>query len=333
MFLQSFRSVAWVRRLLAAVICIIAVTGAMIASSSVAQSTHVVGSRAVGGNAFMVDVYSSSMGRNIPLWIKKAGPGAPNLYLLNGVDGGDNGQGWPWRTDVNRFFAGKHVNVISPIGGHHSYYTDWNVDDPAMGRQKWQTFLTRELPPVLNNYLGSSGRNAIAGVSMSANSVLDLAIHAPGLYKSVGSYSGCARTSDPFAQAYVFSQVGGGGGNAINMWGSPGGPQWIDHDPTVQAGRLRGMNLFISAGTGAPGVHEGIEANNGDIAAAADRVLMGGALETVVNQCTTMLAQRMGALGIPAHFEFRPQGTHSWPWWEDDLKKHWPAMGRAIGAH
>lgn len=322
------------RRLFSAVLCILAATGALIASGSVAQGSHVVGERALGGRTFMVDVYSSSMHRTIPLWVSKGGPGAPNLYLLNGVDGGVNGQGWPWRTDVKRFFANKHVNVISPLGGHHSYYTDWNVDDPAMGRQKWQTFLTRELPPVLNQYLGSNGRNAIAGVSMSANSALDLAIHAPGLYQSVGSYSGCSRTSDSFGQAYVTSQVAGGGGSATNMWGPTGSAQWIDHDPTVQAGRLRGMDLYIYSGTGQPGPHENLNdpTLHGDIGATLDRTVVGGMMETVIRQCTTQLAQRMNALHVPARFVWGPVGTHSWPYWQDALHNHWPAMSRAIGA-
>lgn len=82
-----------------------------------------------------------------------------------------------------------------PIGGKSSYYTDWIADDPALGRNKWQTYLTQELPPLMNRELNSNGLNAIGGLSMSGGAAIDLAIQAPGLYKAVGSYSGCPATS------------------------------------------------------------------------------------------------------------------------------------------
>ncbi len=53
---------------------------------------------------------------------------------------------WYNNTDVTNFFADKHVNVVLPVGGKYSMYTDWDADDPVLGRNKWQTFLTRELP-------------------------------------------------------------------------------------------------------------------------------------------------------------------------------------------
>ena len=44
----------------------------------------------------------------------------------------------------------KHVNVVMPVGGKFSMYTDWNADDPVLGRNKWQTYLTKELPAAVN---------------------------------------------------------------------------------------------------------------------------------------------------------------------------------------
>ncbi|GAA3184792.1 hypothetical protein GCM10020255_080840 [Rhodococcus baikonurensis] len=66
----------------------------------------------------------------------------PTLYLLNGAGGGEDSATWEGRTDVLDFFADKNVNVVTPLEGAFSYYTDWQKDDPVLGRNKWQTFLT-----------------------------------------------------------------------------------------------------------------------------------------------------------------------------------------------
>lgn len=284
-----------------------------------------------------LNVYSPAMNRFVPVRVLRPADTSaprPTLYLLDGVGGGETGSGWMDRTDVAAFFAGKNVNVVLPLAGRASYYTDWEHDDPILGRNKWTTFLTRELPPVINATLGTSGRNAIAGLSMSALSVLNLAIHAPGLYQAVGSYSGCARTSDPVAQAFVTSMVVSYGGNPFNMWGPPSDPEWAANDPTLHADRLRGTQVYVSAGTGAPGPHESLGDRDiaGNPIAFADRVVVGGGFETVVNDCTHRLAGALGAAGVPARIDFRPTGTHAWGYWQDALHESWPMMAAAIGA-
>jgi diacylglycerol O-acyltransferase / trehalose O-mycolyltransferase len=84
-------------------------------------------------------------------------------------------------TDIPGFFGDKDITVVSPIGGRSSFYTDWIADEPALGRNKWQTYLTRTLPPLMNQELNSNRLNAIGGLSMSGGSVIDLAIPALGV--------------------------------------------------------------------------------------------------------------------------------------------------------
>ncbi|WP_424809711.1 alpha/beta hydrolase [Rhodococcus sp. 27YEA15] len=277
-----------------------------------------------------IDVYSPSMDR----WISNdvispaGGRPAPTFYLLTGVGGGEDGISWFNNTGVREFFADKHVNVVMPVGGKFSMYTDWNADDPVLGRNKWQTYLTKELPAAVDARYGTTGVNALGGVSMAGGPVLDLAAQAPGLYRAVGSYSGCPRTSDPLGQAAVRAMVEvRGGGNTANMWGPPGGPQWVDHDPLVNAERLRGTTLFISTGNGVPGPVDRI-----DSPAMIPGVVPGAALEAVTNLCTAALRDRFHQLGIPATFSFRPEGTHSWGLFEADLRASWPLIASAVGA-
>ncbi|MCX5043478.1 esterase family protein [Aldersonia sp. NBC_00410] len=315
----------------------VAVTGTIVVSPTVAHAapwSSITGVRHLGGQQYALSVYSAAMNHEIPLWVSRAADTSsahPVLYLLNGVDGGADGAAWTGRTDVANFFAGKNVDVVVPLTGRASFYTDWENDDPILGRNQWATFLTRELPPLLNAQFHTTGRTGVVGVSMSAGSALDLAIHAPGVFQAVGAFSGCTRTSDPAGQAYVYSQVATFGGNATNMWGLPGDPAWAEHDPTLHADRLRGTAVYLAAGTGQPGPYESLAAPDG-AGAALNRAVIGGPMEAVVRQCTQVLVDSVRAAGVPATFALSPVGTHAWPYWQDDLHAAWPTLGAAIGA-
>ncbi len=117
-------------------------------------------------------VYSAAMEKVILLEVIRPADTSvprPTLYLLNGAGGGEDSATWQARTDVVSFFADKNVNVVTPVGGAYSYYTDWEKPDPVLGVNKWTTFLTEELPPIVDAALGANGENAIAGLSMSAH--------------------------------------------------------------------------------------------------------------------------------------------------------------------
>lgn len=283
-----------------------------------------------------VFVYSASMDRVVQLQVLRPADttsARPTLYMLNGAGGGEDGANWLKQTDMAQFFADKNVNVVIPVGGYLSYYTDWERDDPALGRNKWQTFLTRELPPVLDGALGANGTNAIGGLSMSAGSVLDLAIQAPGLYRGVASYSGCAQTSDPAARNFIRMLIGiRGKGNTDNMWGPDGDPRWVEHDPYVNAEKLRGLELFVSNATGLPGPYEVPSAVRPvGSPPLPDQILLGGAIEALANGCAERLQERLSALDIPAVFDVGHPGTHSWLYWQDALRASWPTLERALG--
>ncbi|KXX56517.1 alpha/beta hydrolase [Rhodococcus sp. LB1] len=284
-----------------------------------------------------VHVYSPSMDRVVPVAVQTPADTSvprPTLYLLNGAGGGEDEATWQHQADVESFFADKNVNVVTPLAGAFSYYTDWQRDDPELGRNKWTTFLTQELPPIIDAEFGTSGVNAIAGISMAGTSVLSLAIAAPSLYRGIGAYSGCAETSTDAGQFYVRTVVESrGGADSENMWGPLGGPGWVANDPLVNAEKLRGTAMFISSSTGLPGEHDTLTARSvdGDPSVLANQVIVGGIIEAAVDSCTHRLASRFDELGIDATFDFRPSGTHSWGYWEDDLHESWPMLATAMG--
>ena len=283
-----------------------------------------------------VIVYSASMRKMIPVNVlrpKDASKPRPTLYLLNGAGGGEDSATWAAKTSYVKFFADKNVNVVTPIGGAFSYYTDWQRDDPVLGRNKWTTFLTKELPPIINDAFDTTRVNAIAGISMAGTSVLNLAISAPRLYRSVAAFSGCARTSDPVGQEYIRLVVQHrGSGNMVNMWGPLNGPGWRANDPYLNAEKLRGINVYMTAGSGAPGAHERLDDKNieGDPLTLANQAVLGGGIEVAIDICTRQMVDRMHQLKIPVQVNFRPTGTHSWGYWEDDLHQTWPKLARDL---
>ncbi|MCM6779046.1 esterase family protein [Nocardia sp. CDC159] len=282
---------------------------------------RVVAAEPIGDSAERIDVYSPAMDKVISSRVIRAAGGgpAPTLYLLTGIGGGADGISWWDDTDVREFFADKHVNVVMPIGGAYSMYTDWIADDPVLGRNRWQTFFTRELPAVLDERLNATGRNAIAGVSMSAASAIDLAIQAPDRYSAVAAYSGCPWTSNPTGVAMITAQVVRGGGNPLNMWGVPGSETWRAHDAFAHAGALAGKTVYLSAASGVPG--------------ATDRGgLVFPPVEALANSCTTSFATRLSQLRIPATHVVRPEGAHTWGLFQTDLHESWPQLAQAIGA-
>lgn len=322
------------------------IAGGGVASAAPTGVAHVVTDQAAVDQRHDITVYSPSMQRDIPLQVlvpkaevKGAGK-APVLYLLNGAGGGEDSATWTKQSDAAAFFADKDVYVVTPMEGAFSYYTDWQQPDPGLaenlgnnGINMWETFLTKELPPVIDAYYDTSGKNALAAISMTGSSVLDLAIQAPDLYSSIGAYSGCAMTSDPLGSSFVNLVTALGGADSTNMWGPVGGPEWVEHDPYVNAHKLPRIPMFISSGSGLPGEHDNLSnpALNNNLGTLANQIIVGGGIEAVTGGCTQMLRQRTDSLGMSnIHYDLPATGSHSWNYWQDDLHQSWPMLAASL---
>ncbi|MGW5310611.1 alpha/beta hydrolase [Nocardia thailandica] len=305
---------------------------ALAAPAAAAPGAHLSGIDLISERVADIAVYSAAMDTTVRARVLRAAdPAAPApvLYLLNGANGGTGGS-WYDETDVARFFAGKQVTVVIPVGGAGSYFTDWQASDPVLGRPLWTTFLTRELPPIVDAAFAGTGANAVAGISMAGTSVFQLAESAPGLYRAIGSYSGCVGTSTPQEQAFVAAVVARYGGNATNMWGPPGGPAWIANDPARRADRLRGTSIYVSTGTGLPGEFDTLAGTGGDAIQLTWQLLFGSPLEILAHGCALRLRTQLADLDIPATFDLRPTGTHSWGYWQQDPHTSWPQFEQAL---
>lgn len=280
-----------------------------------------------------VSVFSPAMNKVVVNDVYRSpAPGAPTFYLLPGIDGGDNldpGSGaapgtksWFGMTDIQGFFADKNVNVVSPLGGQFSWYTDW-VNDAS---KQYQTYMTKELPPVIDAAYQANGVNAVGGLSSTGGTAIDYAVQAPGVYRAVGSYSGFPAVSDPPAPQQVALTLAGGGSSAENMWGPLGGPGWVAHDPAKNVERLRGVAVYAAASDGGQGDVDRLPADFG-------ANITGGFIEGVVADSTKRFADAAAAADVPVNYVVRPQGSHTWGLFESEMQESWnttigPALGR-----
>lgn len=288
------------------------------------------------GRVKEVWAHSPSMNRDIPLLVITPADNSvprPILYILNGGDGGEGRANWVAQTDIINFYLDKNVNVVIPMSGKFSYYTDWVGENASLGgKQMWETFMTKELPEPLEKALGANERRAIAGMSMSATTTLLYAEHHPGFYDAIGSYSGCAQTNDGLGEFGAMLTLNRGNATLEQMWGPKGSPNRIYNDALINANKLSGP-MYISNSSGLAG-HWDLYASprtGGDSSNVATQVINGGVIEGVTNVCTHDLKAKLDAAGIPATWNFRPMGTHSWGYWEDDLRDSWAVFAPALG--
>lgn len=251
----------------------------------------------------------------------------PTVYMLDGRATEPNSSNWIDKAGAVDFYEDKDVNAVFTVGGPASFYTDWQQPDPMLGTNMWETFLTRELPPLINAKFNGNGVNAVMGISMGAEAAMMLATRRPALYSAVAAHSGCFSMGTDVGQAQARATVASYQGEPDNMFGRPDDPEWLAHDVMLHAEALRGKAIYLSVGSGLPGQYD-VPDSNPDYASA---ISVGGPLEAATNVCTQRLAARLIELNIPVTTHFRLTGTHAWPYWTEELTRSWPTVAGALG--
>ena len=291
--------------------------------------SEIKGENVTGAQSLRLTVASPALRREVGVEIllpQDASVPRPALYMLEGVDAGEDTSGWMTIGGAPAFFADKNVNVVMINGGVAGLYTDWDNVDSKVGLHKWETFITQELPPLINTRFHTNGINAIAGNSMGAQGAMMLAHRYPEMYRGVAVFSGCYSTMDLWGRASTQATVTSRGGDLDNVWGEPGGPEWKAHDSLLNAENLRGKEIYISTANGLPGFAETAQTPE-----LLERLVVGGGIEAVTNQCTHEFDQRLQNLDIAATVDYEPNGTHSWAYWRERVHKAWPTLSKARG--
>ena len=268
---------------------------------------------------------SADMKRGITVEVYRAPNGnqnAPFLYLLDGV-GSELPSGF-MQWGAAEQFADENVNLIIPTGGQGSMWADWNEPDPVLGISKWEAFITRDLPALVEPEVSTSRSRAIGGISMGAGAAVTIATRHPDLYRAVFGVSGCYSTGT-LGQILTRYTVESRGATLTNMWGEPGNAQWADHDALINAEELRGKAIYLSSGTGVANPGDWEDYNND-----AANFVAGMALEQATGQCTRAADRRLRELRIPATIDHLPTGLHNWSYYSRQIPVAWNAIRGAL---
>ncbi|WP_290217004.1 alpha/beta hydrolase [Corynebacterium atrinae] len=272
-------------------------------------------------------VASPAMGRNVSVQIQRsANPfvPAPMLYLLDGADAEYN-SGWVANGGVPNVLGRENVTVVMPTQARASLYSNWVADDPELGRNQWETFLTEELPRALeaDPLLHFNGRRAIGGLSMGAIGALHLANNNPEIYDAAIGISGCYSTTSELGRQTINALVSTRGGILDNLWGPFGSPQWASHDTVDKPDGLRDMAVYLAAANGVIG-QEDLKFYAEDPARA---IIAGTALERGVLDCTRDLDEAMRERGMTHQVvEYSPTGAHNWRYFNEQLAPAWQTI-------
>ena len=318
----------------AAVVAVCATAGVVLPAVADANAApaRIAKSVKVGTMRTDIVVASPTMGKRVSVSVLTPridrGP-RPTVYLLDGNDAAGGVSDWMSKGGIRSFFADKNVNVVVPRDAAGTFYTNWRKHDPKIGKPQWETFLTTELPPLINKQFNGTGRAALIGVSMGGQGAFALLSRHPNLFTGAASISGCPPVSGPLNQAYVRTTVAKSGGNADNMWGPPGSKLWVAHDPLTHLNALRGKNLFLSAGSGAIGPPDLLPQPKSDLPEDAVTA-SASALELGAYRCSLEFALQLRQAGIAYNDGFRIIGTHRWEYFRGDLPAAWATVSRGL---
>ncbi|WP_290713358.1 MULTISPECIES: alpha/beta hydrolase-fold protein [Gordonia] len=250
----------------------------------------------------------------------------PQLTMLDGLRAQDDQNGWVINTNVVDFYKDKNLNVILPVGGESSFYTDWLQPDHGKNYQ-WETFLIKELPTIIERDWRSTEVRGVEGLSMGGTAAMMLAARNPGFYKFAASFSGILQlTSLGMQPAIQFAMHDAGGYDSQKMFGLPTNAAWREHDPYLLAEQLRGTSIYLSSGNGVVGPHD----KPSDIPLLATNY-SGVGLELLSRVTSQQFASELNRKGIPGQAVYRPSGTHTWPYWQFEMTQAWPQAASALG--
>jgi diacylglycerol O-acyltransferase/trehalose O-mycolyltransferase len=296
------------------------------AGRSLSSDTSVLRVRQVGDRMLDVTLRSSALGREgnarilvPPGYARSPVRRWPVLYLLHGCCALDPGWTlWTTQTDVDRQTARYNALVVMPDGGVNGFYSDW-WNRGKYGPPAWETFHLDELWSVLEDRLRAQPAIAIAGFSMGGLGALAYAARHPGTFRAAASYSGL--TDSLAASDDVLAILKATGEDLQALWGDPQehATIWREHNPIDLDDRLRGMPVYVASGNGQPGPLDSPDQKPDP-------------LEESVGRMNARYVEQARAHGVRLTAHLYGAGTHTWAYWERELRLSLPLLMGAIGA-
>jgi S-formylglutathione hydrolase FrmB len=240
----------------------------------------------------------------------------PVLYLLHG--GGGSFGDWLTRGDAERIVGDLPLIVVMPEGGADGWYSDWYGTVPGTPgpAPAWESFHIGELIGWIDAHyptVADRSARAIAGVSMGGYGAMEYASRYPDLFSVAGSFSGAVDldyTSPVGWTVPALAWLVGDTPPATCAWGDPVLQRMNleGHDPTALAGNLHSVHVFVASGNGLDGPYDTTPNPEASVVEA------GAYLEA------TAFADALTDAGVSAMTSFYGAGTHTWPYWQADLR-------------
>jgi S-formylglutathione hydrolase FrmB len=241
----------------------------------------------------------------------------PVFYLLHGTSGGASD--WTHLGHAQSVIGNRPLITVMPDIALHDDGGGWCTDWPN-GHERWETFHIDQLIPWVDSNLRTiatrAGR-AIAGLSQGGFCSMSYAARHPDLFSIALGYSGAPDIYyDPQARAGALAVI-----NATEVglthvppdtfFGNPAtnGINYAAHDPATLAENLRWTHMYMYWGNGQDGPYD----KPGSAGAA-------NGIEALIWGDNNYFQARLDSLQIPAYFDDYGNGTHSWPYWERDLR-------------
>ncbi|MEE4023935.1 alpha/beta hydrolase-fold protein [Gordonia sp. PKS22-38] len=246
--------------------------------------------------------------------------------LLDGMRAQYDYSGWEINTNVQEMVR-SGVNVVEPIGGPASFYSDWDAPSNFNNqpyRYTWNCVITKTLIRELDRrgFRGPSGRYAIAGLSSGGNAALVIGAQNRHNFDRVASLSGYNFLNAPgmrTALRLAMFDVDPKPWNIDSMWGPPWSPRWISNDPFMNINRMHGMKVFIGSGNGLFGQYNSLPN-------VFDDLFKGSTLEVLAFTQAKAFEAAAFVQGLPL-MTYYSNGTHAWGYWQDML---WNAKNRGF---
>ncbi len=239
------------------------------------------------------------------------------VIALDGLRATSDMSGWRHETNIAKL-ADRGINVVQPVGGLASFYTDWDrkPGNSQPYRYQWTCRLNQIIAGLDARGLatGRWGKYAIMGISMGGNSALTYAANHRRRISHAFSMSGYLNLSAPTMRENIKlalidagNEAGRGPYDADDMWGPPWSARWADNDPFNLVPKMHGMKVRISAATGVPR----------RLGANGVNTVKGVPLETASIAQTKAFESRAASSGLRLTTDYQSFGTHSWGYWQE----------------
>ncbi|GGY18178.1 hypothetical protein GCM10010384_25610 [Streptomyces djakartensis] len=270
-------------------------------------------------------VSSPAMGRSIPVrvilpasWSQRPEATFPVLYMLHG--GADDYTAWTRETEVEELSRKADVLIVMPDAGMDGYYSDWFAGSP-----RWETFHTVELVRLMEKEYRAGSPRAVVGLSMGGFGALKYAARHQGLFRYVAAMSSYVDLNDPIVRLVIGLGSFAAGVDMNKVWGDPvrNADVWQSHNPAAMPGSFRGTRVHLSVGTSLPGPL--------DMGRSPDVILVSMLGEAALPEQIRKFASALRAEGVQVTTHQYEPGTHSWPYWRQELHRIWPTVMEVLG--